>query len=917
MNPTTTTRRGFVTATAALGLSLKYGCSSETPEQRPAQIYRGWEDLMRNKWTWDRVVRGSRGINCTGHCAFNLYVRNGIVWREEQQGDYGASGDDVPDYGPRGCQKGLRQAKQMYGKQRVLYPMKRVGERGEGRWERISWDQALTEIAGKFIDYAVTDGPTSISYAMGTAMILKRVVFGGLFRFGNITGCEIPETFAGVGDLPVGAFMTLGYPLPGDNMAAVYKSKCCLVWVCNPAATRIPDAHFFWEARYNGTDVVVISPDFNPSAMHASKWVNPKPGTDAALAMAMVQTIIADGTIDWNYVREQTDLPFLVRLDNQKFLRESDLVDAGREDGFYFWDTDKQAPVLAPGTGFKPAFGPAAEGPKESLVLGDFEPALEGQWTVASKGGDVAVTTVFELVKQNAQNYTPENVAEITGVNPSVTRNIARSFAGSGAGMIFAGYRVNKWLHGDLILRAWLLMCALTGNTGRAGGGVQTTNLPRADGLNKYAFEGLGPRLRVAALATWDYAKSKNRQLNAAIYGDEIADHIDSHYREAIDRGWMPDYGEKPWNMAIMAGHNPVSWRASGERWRETALSRVKTLVAITPDMSATAMHSDYVLPAAHHYEIQDMTMEGRTPYVHVLNAAVEPLGDSKPDWFIQKELLEKISQLAVERSIEPIQDSMFGQPIERDYTQAGELFTLNGQFKEPRDVVEFLFENTPGLPKITWEEFAEAGIVRTEDSEGVQFGPDAPFSYETLASTRAKKPYKTLTGRQQYYIDHDWFLSEGEQLPVYKDPLAIDGYELRLTMGHARHGVHSLYRDDSLLVSLQRGEPDIHVNPDDAKARDVEDGGLIRVFNSFGSFVAMAHVTASMQPKQLFMYHGWDPMMFRGHQNFNSVISTAGLLKPVQMISGYGHLNFRAPVNVPNQTHHDCTCEFEKYVGA
>ena len=69
-------------------------------------------------------------------------------------------------------------------------------------------------------------------------------------------------------------------------------------------------------------------------------------------------------------------------------------------------------------------------------------------------------------------------------------------------------------------------------------------------------------------------------------------------------------------------------------------------------------MYSDYVLPAAHHYEIQDMTMEGRTPYVSVLDAAVEPLGDSKPDWIIMKELLEKISELAVERGIEPIQDS-------------------------------------------------------------------------------------------------------------------------------------------------------------------------------------------------------------------------------------------------------------------
>ena len=368
MNPVTTTRRAFVSGSGAMALTLRYGAGSADAAE--SGQYRRWEDLMRNKWTWDRVVRGSRGVNCTGHCAFNVYVRNGIVWREEQQGEYGRSGgDDVPDYGPRGCQKGLRHAKHMYGKQRVLYPMKRVGERGVGQWERIGWDQALTEIADKFIDYAVEDGPTSISFAMGTAMLLKRVAFAGLFRFGNITGCEVPVTFAGVGDLPVGAFMTLGYALPGDNMAAVYKSKCCLVWVCNPAATRIPDAHFFWEARYNGTDVVVISPDFNPSAMHASKWVNPKPGTDAALAMAMVQTIIADGTIDWDYVREQTDLPFLVRLDNRKFLRESDMVADGRQDGFYFWDPQQDAVVLAQGTGMTESSGPAPAESEESLVL--------------------------------------------------------------------------------------------------------------------------------------------------------------------------------------------------------------------------------------------------------------------------------------------------------------------------------------------------------------------------------------------------------------------------------------------------------------------------------------------------------------------------------------------------------------------
>ncbi|MDH3512410.1 MAG: molybdopterin-dependent oxidoreductase, partial [Gammaproteobacteria bacterium] len=258
MSQLTTDRRQFLRGGSAFAatLSLKYAVPSAHAQEVLDQPYGLWEDLMRQKWTWDRVVHGSRGINCTGHCAFNIYVKDGIVWREEQQGEYGRSGDeDIPDYGPRGCQKGNRQAKYMYGKQRVLYPMKRTGERGAGQWERISWDQAANEIADKFIDHAVESGPASITLAMGTAMILKRASFASLFRFANVTGIAVPETFAGVGDLPVGAWQVLGYELPGDNMAAVYKSKVCLVWVCNPAVTRIPDAHFFWEARYNGTEV--------------------------------------------------------------------------------------------------------------------------------------------------------------------------------------------------------------------------------------------------------------------------------------------------------------------------------------------------------------------------------------------------------------------------------------------------------------------------------------------------------------------------------------------------------------------------------------------------------------------------------------------------------------------------------------
>ncbi|MEN8198406.1 MAG: hypothetical protein ABFS30_18205, partial [Pseudomonadota bacterium] len=90
-------RRQFLSGSGALAatLSLKFGIPVAVAQGlgNPEQAYGAWEDLMRQKWTWDKVVHGSRGINCTGHCAFNIYVKDGIVWREEQQGEYGRSGD--------------------------------------------------------------------------------------------------------------------------------------------------------------------------------------------------------------------------------------------------------------------------------------------------------------------------------------------------------------------------------------------------------------------------------------------------------------------------------------------------------------------------------------------------------------------------------------------------------------------------------------------------------------------------------------------------------------------------------------------------------------------------------------------------------------------------------------------------------
>jgi DMSO reductase family type II enzyme molybdopterin subunit len=900
----------------AAALSLKYAGTAlaQAGEEVP---YGAWEDLMREKWTWDRVAHGSHGTNCQGGCAFNVFVKNGIVWREEQQGQYGKSDPDAPDYGPRGCQKGLRHAKYMYGNQRVLYPMKRVGERGAGQWERVSWDQALAEIADKFLDTCTEFGPESITIGLGTQMAMKRASLMGLGRFAAITGSPLPEAFAGVGDLPTGIYLTVGEPLLGDTAAAIFKSKACFVWFANPAVTRIPDAHFFWEARYNGTEVVAISPEFTPTAMHASKWVNPKPGTDAALALGMVHTILTDGSFDADYIREQSDMPFLVRTDNRRFLRATDLGETGEgaDQRFYFWDTAADAAVAAPATGFNvPPPGQPVPEHAEKLSLGALQPALEGRWTIDTSAGPVEVTTVFELLKTHVEAYAPERASEVTGVHPDVIREIARTFASAKPAMIYTGFRISKWLHGDLFQRATMLLLSLTGNLGKPGGGLQFMNLAKDQDQAAFWFDGLPPTLRVATLSRWDYVHAGGKELNRQIYGEATAEHFDKYFQKSVENRWFPDYSKTPWKMGFYLGSNAANWRASGKRWRQEAFEKLEHIVTAATDMGVTAMYSDYVLPIAHHYERQDVVLWQWTPYLQVLDAAVPPLGEAVDDFELFNRLSKAIGERAKARQLTPVEDNYFGMPVQRDFTKFHQMYTKNGAYTSMRDALDFMLAVNPGLPKESFDTLAKNGITRLPDSDGLVFGPKSPYRNTMTRSVTEKKPYHTETGRQQFYIDHDWFLQEGEALPTHRAPLGEKGPPLRFVMGHARHGIHSMWRDDPLLVGLQRGEPDIYVNPEDAAQRQVDDGDLIRIFNGYGSFIAMAHVTSAMQPGMTYMYHGWDPMMFRGRQNFGAVTSGAGLIKPTTIAGGQSHINFRTFMFEPNAVFQDVTCDFEKY---
>ena len=160
-------------ATAALAghsLPLFHLRASADTQQAPRAGPKlgSWEDLYRERWTWDRIAKGSHGwANCRSACEWDLYVKNGVVVREEQTATYTQSEPGVPDFNPRGCQKGACYSEVMYGPSRLTVPLKRVGPRGSGQWEKISWEQAIDEIALKCVEAAQQYGPDCLMQDLG------------------------------------------------------------------------------------------------------------------------------------------------------------------------------------------------------------------------------------------------------------------------------------------------------------------------------------------------------------------------------------------------------------------------------------------------------------------------------------------------------------------------------------------------------------------------------------------------------------------------------------------------------------------------------------------------------------------------------------------------------------------------------
>ncbi len=940
------TRRQFLWSSAATGLALglqglTFAAPGEAHAAPTAIGYRDWRDVYRSRWRWERVVRGTHtNANCVSSCAWNLYVRNGIVWREEQSSPYTASNDSVPDFNPRGCNKGACASDMLTGPSRIRHPLRRVGARGEGRWKRISWDEALGEIARNLVDVlherggegAILELGPNVDFAGNTAAPL---------RFFRQVGTPITDSMAQIGDLAVGGTITLGTPHTDGTSDDWFRSDYLVMWAFNPSATRIPDAHYLNEARYRGARVAAIAPDYNQSAIHADLWLSPRPGTDAALALAACQVVISEGLHQADYLREQTDLPFLVRTDDGRFLRESDVVKTGSDERFAVWDEAGKKLVWAPGS--------MGSGEKTLTFPTGVRPALEVSENVRlASGEDVAVGTVFSRLRAKLdRDCTPEKAAAITGVSAASIRRFAHDFAKARAALILSQWGSCKNYHTDLVQRSQILLASLTGNLGRAGGGWRSGAFIGLDGLGLVAMQdqlGLPHLALTAARAKLDPEKVRGTfesmyvpstlfhavhgglgpgELGPAYSDPLLPDGAAPYLAEALEKKHFPMApapGSPPPSVIFSIFGNVLRHSRSGNRIRDTLFAQAKLIVDVNFRVSETGLHSDIILPAAGWYEkIGIKYIAAFVPYITLADRAVPPQAEAKPEWEIFSLLAARVATEAKARGITSVKGF---RGDDCDLATLGDRFTDSGRFgpDAQEEVLRFILSVSSAAKGISLDDLRRDGGAKRLAGLGPEGGTAGIYSEysqnEPVVPLRdfveKKHPYPTLTGRQQFYVDHPWFLRLGEELPTFKEPPAAGGnHPFTLTGGHTRWSIHAMWRDTPALLRLQRGEPVVYVNAGDARAKGIGDNDLVRVRNDVSAFVARAKPTGGIRPGQVHIFHAWEPYQFRGRSTHQHLAPSP--LKVTQLVGDYGHLRWGYAHYEPNQTDRDTRVEIER----
>ena len=517
------------------------------------------------------------------YCALRTIVKDGKIVRTERAIYNGPEEADGHI-----CQKGCLTCRQPYDPNRLKKPLKRVGERGEGKWEEISWDQALDEIAEKINEVRDKYGAQAVAIWNLRAGVPPAYSLEALMpeRFGNAFGATCPmESIA----LDNGPFYTEFYSV-GSTAAHVLIDPRVLddtdmvyIWGCNPIENQIRFAQHLVKAREHGAKIVDIGLIFDGTAGFADEFYGIKPSTDGYLAMGMINYILQNNLQDTPYLIRRSIASYMVRDDDGALARDA-------EGNFIVCDCDAGA--------FASVAPKGGELPSENVALeGHFE--WEG----------VGVTPVFQLLKDRAAAYTLELVAEKTGIPTYTIEKLARDWATTDKAFICSGYGL-RYHNTNETYRLQHLLGILTGKFGRPGAGV---------------IEGL--QLQGFPLSFNDFA---------ILFPEGTLDSVKSVPVRMPHWFAQAEAPNSPYKVLLVAGGNPVHQQPDRQRWLDI-IDQMELVVDYDIWMTDTGELADYVLPDCMPFEREDLITGACYNHIVLQEPAIEPpegCDPREPVWY-------------------------------------------------------------------------------------------------------------------------------------------------------------------------------------------------------------------------------------------------------------------------------------------
>lgn len=784
------TRRSFLKTTGVVAGAAAVG-GSATSLTALAENYNSGQAEAEG----EQIFRGVCRPNCFGFCHVNVHVRDGKVTKTSRA-EYNESCYD------RICQRGLSHVHRIYDPERLQYPMRRAEgtERGEGKWERVSWDEALTEIAEKIKTIQSEYDESSVAFltASGNQASGITSAYGrlqALLNASSIGPCLDMGSYYGmqaVAGLYVSPMMGMQM-WEGNEPTDAKNAKTIVVWGANITDAQVQNWHLVKEAMQGGTKLVVIDPVFTQVASKADKWIPIRPGSDTLLKYAIMNIVLEKEAQDIDFLQKHTVAPFLVRSDTGMFVRRSDT-------GIAPVPTGKMNPT----TGKEIVDDPYMVLSEGNLVAVTEAPMPDIDGTYSLDG--VSCRTAYELLKEEILSHSPEEVSKLTEVCVEDIYELADICMDTPV-FHYEGYGPQAYNNGAHTTMAGLTLCALLGNLGKPGASYG-------------AFWGI----HIGGNAA--YTAPNGPSTGFSIPSVDL--------KNVVEKKQFAGKSTEI-KMLWMYSANPLNTHTDTHAWTDVIIPAMEYVVVADSAMTDSAHYADMVLPIAQWFELEEVANAGQCSSLHHNEKAIDPLYESKPDTQIVTELAEKLGLgTYFTLSNEEILEEAYG-------TDLAKATGLSMERLRKEKQIRFIPGDAETNPHIAYKD----GAFGTASGR-FEFYREMPLV--RAATTKTPTPEEIERNRMAH-----WF----PPLEAWPENELYSKYPLVLMSERPRYRVHSQWFNTPLLREIDP-EPYVKINPVDAESRGIIDGSYVECFNDRGTAVAKAVFSDAIRPGVLLYPKGW-----------------------------------------------------------